>query len=598
MASAPPPEDATQKLYDDPETGEKISKSELKRRTKQRESQKKKADKAEKSGVVPTRPKTNTNELSEDDLNPNQYFELRSRTINALRASKQPNPYPHKFDVKTSVRDFLDKYEHVKSGETQQDVEIRTAVRIMSIRSAGNALRFYTGKSQGITVQIFCDAQYFAQDPTNTTAFAEHHNLFRLGDWIGVVGFPGRTKPKNRDVGELSVFARDVVLLAPCLRQLPSQRYGFKDQEQRYRQRYLDLIMNDSTRETLITRAKIIRYIRRYFDDRGFLEVETPMMNKIHGGATAKPFVTHHNDMKLDMFMRVAPELYLKQLIVGGLDKVYEIGKNFRNEDIDLTHNPEFTSCEFYWAFADYYDVMDLTEDLVSNMVQEVTGGLQTKLHREDNGTTYDINWARPWRRVPMIPTLEEMTGEKFPPADQFHTDETGKFLEGVLKKMKIDCPSPRTNSRMIDKLVGDLIEPTCVNPTFITGHPQVMSPLAKPDRDTPGICERFEMFAATKELANAYTELNDPVIQRQLFMQQAADKDKGDDEAQVLDETFCQALEYGLPPTGGWGLGIDRLVMFLTNKYNIKEVLAFPLMRPLAEDKAVQQAEVPKQTA
>lgn len=310
------------------------------------------------------------------------------------------------------------------------------------------------------------------------------------------------------------------------------------------------------------------------------------MMNKIHGGATARPFKTYHNDMDLDMYMRVAPELYLKMLVVGGFEKVYEIGRQFRNEDIDLTHNPEFTSCEFYWAFADYHDLMEITEELLTGMVEKITGSLQTTLHREDNGTKYEINWARPWKRIPMIPTLEEKTGEKFPPADQLDTDETGQFLERVLKKMNIECSEPRTNSRMIDKLVGDLIEPDCINPTFITGHPQVMSPLAKPDRNTPGLCERFEMFAATKELANAYTELNDPVIQRNLFLDQMKDKDKGDNEAQPIDETFCQALEYGLPPTGGWGLGIDRLVMFLTDKYNIKEVLAFPLMKPLPEVK------------
>ncbi|KAF2751150.1 lysyl-tRNA synthetase [Sporormia fimetaria CBS 119925] len=574
-------EDASTKLYDDPETGEKISKSELKRRTKQRDLAKKKAEKAATT-ELPTHSKK-AKEPSEDDLNPNQYFEIRSRAIQTLRETKNPNPYPHKFHVDTRVGEFLEKYEHLKKGEVLEDVEIRVAVRIMSIRSAGNALRFYNCKGEGQAIQIFCDAAHFKPDPNNAAAFAEHHSLFRRGDWIGIVGNPGRTNPKNRDTGELSVFAKEVLLLTPCLHQLP---YGLKDQEIRYRQRYLDLILNNSARQTLQTRSKIIQYLRHYFDEKGFMEVETPMMNKIHGGATARPFKTYHNDMNLEMFMRVAPELYLKMLVVGGFEKVYEIGRQFRNEDIDLTHNPEFTSMEFYWAFADYYDLMDLTEDLLSKMVEHVTGGLKTTLHRDDTGEKIEINWARPWRRVPMIPTLEEMTGEKFPPADQLHTDETGKFLERVLEKMKLECSEPRTNARMIDKLVGELIEPTCVNPTFITGHPQVMSPLAKPDRNIPGLCERFEMFAATKELANAYTELNDPVIQRNLFLQQMEDKNKGDDEAQPIDETFIHALEFGLPPTGGWGLGIDRLVMFLTGKYNIKEVLAFPLMKPIVEHK------------
>ncbi|KAF2277793.1 lysyl-tRNA synthetase [Westerdykella ornata] len=575
-------EDAAPKLYEDPETGEMISKSELKKRQKHREQQKKKAEKAA-NAPLPTHSKAKAKEPSEDDLNPNQYFEIRSRAINALRETKNPNPYPHKFHVNTRVGDFLEKYDHLKKNEVLEDVEIRVAVRIMSIRSAGNALIFYNCKSEGQTIQIFCEATRFSSESGSAAAFAEHHSVFRRGDWIGVVGVPGRTNPKNRDTGELSVFAKDVVLLAPCLHQLP---HGLKDKEIRYRQRYLDLILNNTARQTLQTRSKIISYLRHYFDNKGFMEVETPMMNKIHGGATARPFKTYHNDLNMEMFMRVAPELYLKMLIVGGFEKVYEIGRQFRNEDIDLTHNPEFTSMEFYWAFADYYDLMDLTEDLITGLVQHVTGGLKTTLHREDTGTKYEINWERPWRRVPMIPTLEELTGEKFPPPDQFHTDETGKFLEKVLDKMGLECSEPRTNSRMIDKLVGELIEPTCVNPTFITGHPQVMSPLAKPDRNTPGLCERFEMFAATKELANAYTELNDPVIQRKLFLQQMEDKKKGDDEAQPIDETFLHAMEFGLPPTGGWGLGIDRLVMFLTDKYNIKEVLAFPLMKPIVETK------------
>jgi lysyl-tRNA synthetase, class II len=231
----------------------------------------------------------------------------------------------------------------------------------------------------------------------------------------------------------------------------------------------------------------------------------------------------------------VAPELYLKLLVIGGIERVYEIGRQFRNEDIDLTHNPEFTTCEFYFAFADMYDLLDLTEELISGLVKEVTGSYQTVL--QALGKTYDLNWARPWKRVKMIPSLEEATGERFPPADQLHTEESTRFLERILRKLGIPCAEPRTNARMLDKLVGELIEPHCENPTFIIGHPQVMSPLAKPDRETPGLCERFEMFAATKELINAYTELNDPVIQRHLFMGQAKDKAKGDDEALAIDE-------------------------------------------------------------
>jgi lysyl-tRNA synthetase class 2 len=360
----------------------------------------------------------------------------------------------------------------------------------------------------GVRVQVMAQSNL----ATNSETFLAQHENLQRGDIIGVIGYPGRTNPKSKtdeNKGELSVMAKEVKLLTPCLHMLPTVRYGFKDQEARFRQRYVDLIMNDKARQTIIQRTKIVKFMERYFDDLGFLQVQTPMMNKIAGGATAKPFKTFHNELDMDLYMRIAPELYLKMLVVGGLEKVYEIGRQFRNEGIDLTHNPEFTTCEFYWAYADMYDVLELTEDMISAMVKHVTGGYKTKFHTQ-SGEVYEVNWEKPWRRVEMISTLEEALGVTFPPGDQLHTDETNQFLRKILIDKKIDCSPPLTNARMLDKLVGEYIEETCINPTFIMGHPQMMSPLAKYHRDQPGLCERFEAFVCKKEICNAYTELNE----------------------------------------------------------------------------------------
>ena len=279
--------------------------------------------------------------------------------------------------------------------------------------------------------------------------------------------------------------------------------------------------------------------------------------------------------------MRIAPELFLKELVVGGMDRVYEIGRQFRNEGIDMTHNPEFTTCEFYQAYADVYDLMDMTELMFSEMVKEITGDYVIKYHPEGpSGKEMTLDFSRPWKRVNMIEELEKVYNVKFPAGDQLHTAETGEFLKKVLKDNNLECSPPLTNARMLDKLVGEL-EDASINPTFIFGHPQMMSPLAKKDRNIPGLCERFEVFVATKEICNAYTELNDPFDQRARFEEQARQKAQGDDEAQMVDETFCNALEYGLPPTAGWGCGIDRLAMFLTDSNTIREVLLFPTLKP-----------------
>ncbi|KAJ9607239.1 lysyl-tRNA synthetase [Cladophialophora chaetospira] len=566
----------TANLHLDEVTGERVSKSELKKRTKQREQAEKKKAKATTASEQPAAKKKEKE--AEVELTPNQYHEIRSRQVRNLLENRDsgPNPYPLKFHVNTDIGKFLGEYAHLQPGEFKREVKIRIAGRVRTKRAAGPKLVFYDIVRKGVKIQILCQAQEATSD------FEAQHEHLHRGDIVGVVGYPGRSAPRGRpNEGELSVFAHEVVLLTPCLHQLPdaSGRSGELNVETRFRNRPLDFILNNRSRETIILRAKIIDYIRQYFKSNEFVEVETPILNQIAGGATAKPFITFINEYKMDMFMRIAPELYLKELLVGDFDRVFEIGKLFRNEGADLTHNPEFTTCEFYEAYADFNDVRARTEELVSGLVKEITGGYETT-YTTLTGEEFHINWAAPWKRIDMLTALEEATGEKFPPGDELHTDETNTFLKNVLKKVNVVCPPPETNARMLDKLVGEFIEETCINPTFIQGHPKIMSPLAKDSADRPGITERFEAFVAKKEIANAYTELNNPFEQRARFAEQARQKAQGDDEAQAIDEAFLNALEYGLPPTGGWGMGIDRLTMFLTNHHSIREVLAFPFMK------------------
>ncbi|EZG45152.1 lysine-tRNA ligase [Gregarina niphandrodes] len=518
----------------------------------------------------------------DEEAEAQSYREARLAAVNAVGREAA---YPHKFPVTCRLNEYVEKYVKIEDGARLPDVVECVAGRVMRLAGSSNKLRFYDLVGDDVKIQVFADAQTYGEGED----FLEDQNRIRRGDILGVRGFPGRSKR-----GELSIFPLKIAVLSPCLYMLPKAHYGLKDQEIRYRRRYLDLMINPQVKKTFQLRSQVLQYLRKYFTDRAFVEVETPMMNQIPGGASARPFVTHHNDLDMTLYMRVAPELYLKQLIVGGMDRVFEIGKNFRNEGIDLTHNPEFTSIEFYQAYADYHDLMELTEHLISSMVKDLTGSYKIMYDPDNTGAEnpgvetkksepVEIDFTPPWPRFSFVEEIEKCSGTKLPrPLDSAECVET---MKAICKAEKLDWPHPPTATKLLDKLCGHFVEPRCMNPAFIKDHPQIMSPLAKWHRSSPDAAERCELFVMGRELANFYTELNDPQTQRRCFEEQAKDKAAGDDEAQFMDEGYCVALEHGLPPTGGWGLGVDRLVMFLTNNANIKEVILFPAMRPSVKD-------------
>lgn len=514
---------------------------------------------------IPKQEKKQKEELS--------YFDTRLAMVNEM--GLMGAAYPHKFHRDYSIPQLKAKFAPLvtEKGQILPDV-VSIAGRISAKRSSSSKLHFITIQGDLEKLQLISSLS----DYTDAADFPIIHGRIKRGDIIGIVGKPGLS-----NTGEFSLFVTKIQLLSTCFHMLPDDYYGLSSFEQRFRQRYLDFIVNNQNIKTFKARAKIINYIRNFFAQYDFTEVETPSLNSIAGGAAARPFITHHNDLNQTMYLRIAPELYLKELVVGGMDRVFEIGKQFRNEGIDLTHNPEFTTCEAYWAYQDYNDWMSATEDLLHGLAIELHGSPIVKYTPHDSEgkpmPATEFNFSKPFKRLRVIPELEKRL--KISLADvNFDTEQGIQTLHDLCIKHSVECLPPFTAPRLLDALIAEFLEPECHDPCFICDHPRVMSPLAKWHRDDIRLSERFELFVNKKELVNAYTELNNPIIQRHEFVKQMANREKGDDESMEIDEGFIAALEHALPPTGGWGLGIDRLVMLMTSQANIKEVLLFPAMK------------------
>ncbi len=477
------------------------------------------------------------------------------------------NKYPHTFTVNCKFHDLISNSESIEPHQVIESKSWTIQCRVSTIRNSSSKLYFATvNVLNGENIPNTKFQVVFARQYLDSDELMGKVKKIRMGDVIGVSGWLGKTK-----VGEPSIFATDIIILAQCLHEIPKEHFAISDIDVKYRKRYLDMIINESTRYNLITRSKIISNLRTYLNNLDFLEVETPILHTNYGGANASPFITLHNDYKMNMYMRIAPELFLKQLVIGGMGKIYEIGKQFRNESCDQTHNCEFSSIELYWSPADYTTMLELCENIIRFLVYSIHGKYQI---------TYkgvEIDFSLPFKQVEFISTIESKSGEKI----NLESETLESDLKKILVKHDIKCSPPQTIPRILDKLAGHFIEVDCAQPTFIMHHPRIMSPLAKPHRTNPLLTERFELFILHHEYANAYTELNIPEIQAQAFMAQAQDKTGGDEEAQPADMDFVHALEHGLPPTGGLGIGIDRLVMMITGQETIREILAFPTMKP-----------------
>ncbi|WP_293445870.1 lysine--tRNA ligase [Persephonella sp.] len=572
---------------------------------------------------------------------PEEIIESRKELVDQMK-ERGENPYPHKFEVTATFDEIRKKYEkpvpdkefkikgrikrvskrddkyYIRLADLNQPVEIQVLVPLSAGKFAPNQEIAFVGKLERIEGKLTLIASsisedgedvfsvkkefdfdpnrefvsvagrlialrdqgkaafghiqdadgklqvYFRKDTLGEEEYKKAMDILDVGDIIGVKGELFRTM-----TGELTVEVKKFRLLSKSLRALPEKWHGLKDVELRYRHRYIDLIANPKAREIFKIRSKAIKSLREFLESKGFIEVETPILQTVASGAMAKPFITHHNALDLDMYLRIAPELYLKMLVVGGFNRVYEIGRNFRNEGIDTTHNPEFTMVEFYAAYMDYYDLMNLTEELFRKILLDTVGKLKISWEGQE------LDFSKPFRRIAFFDALEEKTGK----GKDFFLDE--QKARDFAKKVGIPKAEKLTHLKLLDKLFEHFIEEDLIQPTFVIDFPKILSPLAKTHRNDPDLVERFELIVNKQELANAYTELNDPEDQRERFLQQLKEKAAGDEEAMDIDENFLMALEYGLPPTGGEGIGIDRVVMMLTDSSSIREVILFPTLRP-----------------
>lgn len=495
-----------------------------------------------------------TNNNLEQELDLNQLMIIRREKLEKLKQNNK-NPFEiTKFDITHTSKEIIDNYEELEG----KDVTI--AGRIMAKRIMGKASFCHIQDGDG-KIQSYVSINDLGEE--SYKQFKEDD----IGDIIGITGFVFKTR-----TGEISIHAKEVILLSKSLRPLPEKFHGLKDTDLRYRQRSVDLIMNPEVKETFKKRSLIIKEIRNMLDEKGFMEVETPILQTIPGGASARPFITHHNTLDIDMYLRIATELYLKRLIVGGFDKVYEIGRNFRNEGMDIKHNPEFTCIELYEAYTNLEGMMNITEELIRRCANKVCGTGKISYQGEE------IDLEKPFRRITMIDSIKDVTGVDF---NTVGTDEEAQKIAKDLN-MEID-PIKTTRGDIIVQVFEEKVEETLRQPTFLYEYPIENSPLTKKCKDNPRMTQRFELFIGGREYANAYSELNDPIDQYERFLKQVQAREAGDEEANMMDDDFVQALEYGMPPTGGMGMGIDRLVMLLTDSASIRDVLLFPTMKPLA---------------